>query len=229
MPSTLTTRLTRSRLPSAVRIFVNMMRPACRAASLPCSTERTLPSLPLPTHAGPAVLPDRNKSLPVCTEFTKLAAGAASGGEVMLSAALRPPTFPVKLPANKVENDRESPEHSPADFARDFLVAVSRQFRLRKGRKRHVHVVRTDLKALNPGNNGVAADIQLAGADSNRLHMRGEQMVLLSECVRYNQRRLQSCIQNKQGLTGLPAVHVNFRSYHGHSVMKYQRKALTCA
>src|SRR5262252_3537846 len=55
MPSTLTTRLTRSRLPSAVRIFVSMMRPACRAASLPCSTVRPLPSLPLPTHAGPAV------------------------------------------------------------------------------------------------------------------------------------------------------------------------------
>src|SRR5206468_2029944 len=43
------------------------------------------PSLPLPTHAGPAVLPDRNRSLPVCTEFTKLAAGADSAGKVMFS------------------------------------------------------------------------------------------------------------------------------------------------
>jgi hypothetical protein len=35
------------------------------------------------------VLPDKNKSLPVCTEFTKLAAGAASGGKVMFSALRR--------------------------------------------------------------------------------------------------------------------------------------------
>ena len=35
-------------------------------------------SLPLPAHAGPGVLPDRNSSLPACTELTKFAAGAAS-------------------------------------------------------------------------------------------------------------------------------------------------------
>ena len=56
------------------------MADARLSASLPCSTVRFLP-----THAGPAVLPDRNRSLPLCTEFTKLAAGAASAGNVMFS------------------------------------------------------------------------------------------------------------------------------------------------
>jgi hypothetical protein len=33
MPKTLTTRLTRSRLPSADRTFANMISPTCRAVS----------------------------------------------------------------------------------------------------------------------------------------------------------------------------------------------------
>src|SRR5262245_16615348 len=89
IPRTLTMRFTRSRLPSAVRIFPSMINPACRADWYPCSTVRSLPTFPLSGHWPPGVLPDRNSNFPVCTAFAKLAAGAESGGKVMFNSFSR--------------------------------------------------------------------------------------------------------------------------------------------
>src|SRR5262245_5261144 len=54
-----------------------------------CSTVRSLPTFPLSGHWAPGVLPDRNSNFPVCTAFTKLAAGTESGGKVMFSSFSR--------------------------------------------------------------------------------------------------------------------------------------------
>src|SRR5207237_497724 len=66
MPSTFTTRLTLSRLPTCARIVASRLSPTSRATCAPCSVERSLPTLPresgLPSRIGP--WPDRKSRLP---------------------------------------------------------------------------------------------------------------------------------------------------------------------
>jgi hypothetical protein len=93
MPKIFTTRLTRSRLPTADLILDNMRMPTNAAASYPCSTVKSFPTFPFIVDCDPAFVPAMSRRLPAGTALTKLTRelGSRSGAKMMPSEGFTEP------------------------------------------------------------------------------------------------------------------------------------------
>src|SRR5262245_36371931 len=92
MPSVLSRRLTLSSEPRVLRTVARMLRPTSRAASFPCSADRSAPTLPATGElasslAGPC--PDTYKMCPHCTAGLYLATGLGGVGNVIFNSCKR--------------------------------------------------------------------------------------------------------------------------------------------